>query len=95
MKTKNTSNICELTHRNERLLHFLAMMGHTVFPILDEEDNIKYLTVTTAHELSSQLISEMSASTRVLSPIKRTQIKDFISSSESLGENVVKFPTKF
>ena len=77
--------------RIQGLYQLLSLMGYSVYPVKDNE-NIKYLAVTTDHNPSEELIAEMSASPHISAPLNSSKIRDMLSSSTRTGDNVINFP---
>ena len=83
----------DIHSRNIRLYEFLVSMGHIVSPILEEgTENIKGIYVTAGLFLNH--FSQDSTETSVSSGFQRGKVTDSITATESLGDVVIKFPTK-
>ena len=78
--------------RFERLYNFLVSMGHIVYPICDDEDNIEYLHVEIDLPMPQHL-TQASSKLCIPSEVKKSQIRETVATIQSLRNNVINFPS--
>jgi hypothetical protein len=79
--------------RNQRLYETLKGMGLYVSPIPEPGDPTKIREMIVAADLPFEQPTQCAAEAGVVGVMKRSQVRDVVRPAESVGDNVINFPS--